>query len=641
MPEFGAAQPGRGWRARFCVPGAALVGRDKDEQARLWLLLADGRVLVFRLVRVVPDDAILDALAQTLADDARGDLLEVRLDAAPHACFLVLYGAPASPVFCVDAANPLFGDAVAFHAGLDGEALAALARLAGPNTFWASARNYNRLAAHPRRMERLQALQRFPLLVPPILLTRQRWHNLFDPKRYRWRAHDDAVVDAVEQGRDLTGTLAAYYGISRGLVRSSFCASAWVAATGRSLAEFLQFLDAMPPNRRPQSGAEVDAYAQHLPALWSVFGAHWLAAASVFRAAYDQVWEGLAWRFEPLNESLMDAGDYLRLLARWVFATHRRRVDPGKIAALWVGARGLPSLLAASVRWHARIAGRGPGNAGGLPETVPAIVGEYREASGWQARELATWQALADEGDVMRHCVADYWDDCVLLASRVFALESSRNEGDDSDSGRTEGNERATALFEDAAPGSLPIYRLAQLRGAGNARVSEAMDAFAQRLEKELNAPQRAEGRALARQAAQDAVVSERKPPVERLDDESIAALRSLLALPEAPGELAGGQPADRLCAPVAGYAHVLDTAREAHFTAGQPLTLVREPDNPFDPLAIRLEWQGHKIGYVPRPDNARYAERLDAGEILTARISEFSPQAPPWLRLWFEIGAE
>ena len=64
----------------------------------------------------------------------------------------------------------------------------------------------------------------------------------------------------------------------------------------------------------------------------------------------------------------------------------------------------------------------------------------------------------------------------------------------------------------------------------------------------------------------------------------------------------------------------------------------MREPDNPHDPQAIRIEWQGEKIGYVPRPDNVAYARRLDAGENFPARISDFSPQAPPWNRLWFEI---
>src|SRR3972149_5855769 len=33
----------------------------------------------------------------------------------------------------------------------------------------------------------------------------------------------------------------------------------------------------------------------------------------------------------------------------------------------------------------------------------------------------------------------------------------------------------------------------------------------------------------------------------------------------------------------------------------GDPLTLTREPDNPHDSNAVRVEWQGHKLGYGPR----------------------------------------
>ena len=636
-------QAARRWRERLWLPGAALAGRDRDEQARLWLLLDDGRVLVFRLARAAPDDAFLDALASAVADDARGDTLEVSLDAPTRATFLVLYGAPASPLFCVDPAHPCFGEALAFNSRQDSDVLAALARLVGPNTFWASARNYNRLAAHARREERLQALLRFPLLVAPILLTRQRWPNLFDPKRYRWRAHDATVVEAIERGRDLTGALAACYGISRGLVRSPFCATPWVASTGRTLAEFLQFIDAMPANRRPHSGAEVDVFGSHLPAFWGLFGNHWLGAASAFRAGYSHVWEALGRRFDPLNESLMDAGDYLRTLIRWLLANHGRRVDAGRLAALWVGARGLASLLAASQKWHAHQPGRNPATDLRLPATVPAILGELQEEAAWHARELAAYETLAEEGCCMGHCVADYWDDCVLLASRIFALELVADGvgGRDDDAECAGRTERATALFEDEAIGDLPRYRLAQLRGPKNASPSEAMQDFARRIAQALNAPERAERRALARQAAKDAATKPSRPPAVELDEDSIAVLTALLALSPTPGN--GAAPsnaahADRLCAPVAGYAYALDPERETRFAAGQPLTLVREPDNPHDPRAIRLEWQGEKIGYVPRPDNIAYAQRLDAGEAVAARISEFSPQAPPWKRLWFEI---
>ena len=54
----------------------------------------------------------------------------------------------------------------------------------------------------------------------------------------------------------------------------------------------------------------------------------------------------------------------------------------------------------------------------------------------------------------------------------------------------------------------------------------------------------------------------------------------------------------------------------------GDALGLVREPDNPFDADAIRLEWNGRKIGYVPRQENNDLARQLDAGTALEARIT-------------------
>jgi hypothetical protein len=32
-----------------------------------------------------------------------------------------------------------------------------------------------------------------------------------------------------------------------------------------------------------------------------------------------------------------------------------------------------------------------------------------------------------------------------------------------------------------------------------------------------------------------------------------------------------------------------------------QPLTLVREPTNPRNPQAVRIDWRGRKLSYVPR----------------------------------------
>ena len=73
----------------------------------------------------------------------------------------------------------------------------------------------------------------------------------------------------------------------------------------------------------------------------------------------------------------------------------------------------------------------------------------------------------------------------------------------------------------------------------------------------------------------------------------------------------------------------------------GDPLTLIREPDNRHDRNAIRVEWRGHKLGYVPRAENRAVAAALDGGDKLVARISRLTEHANPWRRVEFEVFAE
>ena len=70
----------------------------------------------------------------------------------------------------------------------------------------------------------------------------------------------------------------------------------------------------------------------------------------------------------------------------------------------------------------------------------------------------------------------------------------------------------------------------------------------------------------------------------------------------------------------------------------GDVLTLIREPDNRHDGKAVRVEWRGHKIGYVPRRENADVARLMDGGQMLTARIVRLAEVRDPWSRVRFEI---
>ena len=70
----------------------------------------------------------------------------------------------------------------------------------------------------------------------------------------------------------------------------------------------------------------------------------------------------------------------------------------------------------------------------------------------------------------------------------------------------------------------------------------------------------------------------------------------------------------------------------------GDRLTLTREPENRHDRNAIRVDWNGQQLGYVPRADNRAVARAMDAGEKLEARVSRLRNDPDPWRRVEFEV---
>jgi HIRAN domain-containing protein len=74
---------------------------------------------------------------------------------------------------------------------------------------------------------------------------------------------------------------------------------------------------------------------------------------------------------------------------------------------------------------------------------------------------------------------------------------------------------------------------------------------------------------------------------------------------------------------------------------AGDALDLVREPDNPHDANAVRVEWRGRKLGYVPRAENGALAWAMDRGEPLRARVSRLAEHRNPRRRIEFEVYIE
>lgn len=55
----------------------------------------------------------------------------------------------------------------------------------------------------------------------------------------------------------------------------------------------------------------------------------------------------------------------------------------------------------------------------------------------------------------------------------------------------------------------------------------------------------------------------------------------------------------------------------------GDPLDLVREPENKYDRNAIEIYWKALKLGYLPREDNLVLSNLLDRGMLLKADVKE------------------
>ena len=116
-----------------------------------------------------------------------------------------------------------------------------------------------------------------------------------------------------------------------------------------------------------------------------------------------------------------------------------------------------------------------------------------------------------------------------------------------------------------------------------------------------------------------------------------LLSLAFLLALP------AQGQSVQLLVqsSPLAGYRYGEAAALWPLLQPGDALELVREADNPHDPNAVRVDWRGRKLGYVPRRDNAALAWGLDRGTPLQARVSRLVEHSNPARRIEFEVYIE
>lgn len=92
---------------------------------------------------------------------------------------------------------------------------------------------------------------------------------------------------------------------------------------------------------------------------------------------------------------------------------------------------------------------------------------------------------------------------------------------------------------------------------------------------------------------------------------------------------------------PLAGFRYHEAPTMFSTLREGDALELVREPANGHDSAAIRVEWRGHMLGYVPRAQNKALAWALDRGERVRARVSRLQEHPNPRERVRFEVFIE
>ena len=89
---------------------------------------------------------------------------------------------------------------------------------------------------------------------------------------------------------------------------------------------------------------------------------------------------------------------------------------------------------------------------------------------------------------------------------------------------------------------------------------------------------------------------------------------------------------------PLAGAQYYETDALWHEMKVGDGVTLIREPDNPHDARAVRVEWRGRKLGYLPRAENRAVAAEMDGGARIAGRIAALVPHRNPWRRVLIEV---
>ena len=112
--------------------------------------------------------------------------------------------------------------------------------------------------------------------------------------------------------------------------------------------------------------------------------------------------------------------------------------------------------------------------------------------------------------------------------------------------------------------------------------------------------------------------------------------LLSRHARPSRSGGIGRGTFLQRL--PLAGFDHHEAARLWPYLRTGQALLLSRERTNPVDPRAVRINWLGEHLGYLPRTDNFLASDLLDHGAEVIARIHTLRETDDPWARIDLDL---